>query len=178
MPASARVPRQALLAVRHRGTLSSRPLVRSARVPACARLADKFSLHVQLLYAYMWLLVVEATVERSARVPPRVLCQRLGLRTITSGAPYACGCAARVATRCSYVRHDGVTRCKLELPSGPADIPSRPASPLIPMAIITLVSSTFRSRPTTQQAHPQRHIERGCLAGPQWSSVSIEWRPT
>ena len=96
----------------------------SARVRRCSRLVDSFSLRVQLLYA-----------ERSGRVPPRVLCQRLGVRTITSGAPYACGCAACVATRCSYVRHDGVTRCKLELPSGPTDMPGRPASPLIPQPL-------------------------------------------
>ena len=143
-------------AVRRRGALCSRPSARSA----CGQLS------------------LEATAECSARVPPRALCQQLGVRTITSGAPYAWGCVARVATRCSYVRHDGVTRCKLELPSGPADIPGRPTSHLIPAAIITLVSSTFRSRPTTQQAHPRRHIERGCLAALQWSSASIEWRPT
>ena len=157
MPASARVPRQALLAVRHRSTLCS-PLgtaARSARVRRRARLVGSFSLRVQLLYAYIWLLAIEATVERSTRVPPRALCQRLGLRTIMSGAPYACSCATRVATQSSYVRHDGVTRCKLELPSGRADIPGRPASPLITAAIITLVSSTFRSRPTTQQAQPR-----------------------
>ena len=131
---------------------------RSARVRRRARLVDSFSLRVQLLYAYIWLLAIEATAERSARVPPCALCRRLGLRTITSGVPYACGCTARVATRCSYVRHDGVTRCKLELPSERADILVRLASPLIPVAIITLVFSTFRSGPTTQQAHPRRHI--------------------
>ena len=99
-------------------------------------------------------LFLEATAERSTCVPPCALCQWLGVRTIMSGAPYACGCAARVATRCSYVRHDGVIRCKLELPSRCADILGRPASLLVPAAIITLVSSTFRSRPITQQAHP------------------------
>ena len=146
---------------------------RSTCVRRRARLVDSFSLRVQLLYAYIWLLALEATAERSACVPQRALCQRLGVHTITSGLPYACGCAARAATRCSYVRHDGVTRCKLELPSGPADIPGRPASPLIPAAIITLVSSTFQSCPTTQQTHPRQHIERGYLAVLQWSSVSI-----
>ena len=43
-------------------------------------------------------------------------------------------------------------RCKLELPSGPANIPGRPASPLIPAAIITLVSIApynTTSTPTT-----------------------------
>ena len=59
---------------------------RSARVRRHAQLVDSFSLRVQLLYAYIWLLAVEATAERSARVPSRELCQRLGLRTITWGA--------------------------------------------------------------------------------------------
>ena len=73
---------------------------RSARVRRRAWLMENFSLRVQLLYAYIyiWLLAVEATAERSARVPPRALCQWLGVRTITPGAPYACGCATRVAT--------------------------------------------------------------------------------
>ena len=88
MSASARIPRQALLAVRRRGALYSCPSARSARVPPCAWRVDSFSLRVQLLYAYIyiWLLAVEATAERSARVPSRALCQRLGVRTITSGA--------------------------------------------------------------------------------------------
>ena len=158
MPSSARVPRQALLVVRRRGTLCSRPsarsacgqlllarstaiciykwllaveatVERSAHVPPRAQLVDSFSLRIQLLYAYIWLLTVEATAEHSARVSPHALCQWLGLRKITSGAPYACGCATCVATRCSYVRHNGVMRCGLQLPSRPA--------------IITLVSSTF-----------------------------------
>ena len=158
MPASARVPRQALLAVRHRSVLCS-PLGATPRSVASVGALGLWTAFPCVfncyMHIYIWLLAVEATAERSARVPPRALCQRLGVRTITSGAPYACGYAVRVATRCSYVRHDGVTRCKLELPSGPADIPGRPASPLIPAAIITFVSSTFRSRPTTQQAHPR-----------------------
>ena len=116
-------------------------MARTARIHRYARLVDSFSLRVQLLY--IWLLAVEAIAERSARVPSRVLCQRLGVRMITSGAPYACGCTVCVAMRCSYVRHDGVMCCKLELPSGRVDIPGRLASPLIPAAIITLVSSTF-----------------------------------
>ena len=150
MSSSARVPQQALLAVRRHSALCS-PLGAATRSVAS----------VVMLYSRpsarsaCGQLFLEATVERSARVPPRMLCQRLGTRTIMSGAPYACGCAARVAMHCSYMWHDGVTRCKLELPSGPADIPSRSASPLIPAAIITLVSSTFRSCPTTQQAHPR-----------------------
>ena len=173
MPASAHVPRQALLAVRRHSALCS-PLGAALRSVAsvgvlCSHLSTRSACGQ---------LFLEATVELSARIPPRTPCQRLSMCMITSGAPYACGCAPCVATRCSYVRHDGVTRCKLELPSGPADIPGRPASPSIPVAIITLVSSTFRSRPTIQQAHPPRHIERGCPAALQWSSASIEWRPT
>lgn len=180
MSASTHVPRQALLAVRCRSALCSLlgAMARSTRVRRCARLVDRFSLCVQLLYAYIWLLAVEVTVERFARVRPRALCQRLGLRTITSAGPICMPCAACVTTRCSYVQHDGVTRCKLELTSERADIPGHPASPLIPAAIITLVCSTFRSPPTTQQAHPRQHIERGCLAVLQWNSASIKWRPT
>ena len=89
-----------MLVVRRRDTLCSHLLVRSTRVGRRARLVDTFSMRVQLLYAYIyiWLLAVEATAERSARVPLRTLYQRLGLRTIMLGAPYACGCAACVAT--------------------------------------------------------------------------------
>ena len=54
VPASARIPRQPLLAVRRRGALCSRPLVRSTRVRRCVGLVDTFSLRVQLLYAYIY----------------------------------------------------------------------------------------------------------------------------
>ena len=50
MPASARVPRQALFAVRRRSALCSRPLARSVRVRRRALLVDSFSLRVELLY--------------------------------------------------------------------------------------------------------------------------------
>ena len=163
MSSFARVPRPAPLAVRRHGALCR---VRWRALPAsvgvlCLRpsvhstCGQLFLVCSTTISIYIWLLAIEATAECSARVPPCALCQRLGVRTITSGVPYACGCTTRVATRCSYVRHDGVTRCKLELPSGPANIPDRPASPLFPVAIITLVSSTFRLRPTRQQAHPR-----------------------
>ena len=88
MSSSARIPRQALLAVRRRSAL--------CRIHWRALLVSVGTLGlwtafpcIQLLYAYIWLLAVEATVERYARVPPRVLCQQLGMCTITLGAPYA-----------------------------------------------------------------------------------------
>ena len=71
---------------------------RSARVRRRAQVVDSFSLRVQLLYAYIWLLAVEATVECSARVPPHVLCQRLGVRMITSG-PHMHAVAPRALPR-------------------------------------------------------------------------------
>ena len=73
---------------------------RSSRIRQRARLVESFSLRVQLLYAYIWLLAVEANVERSARVPIRALCQRLGSRTITSG-PHMHVVAPCDAVKCS-----------------------------------------------------------------------------
>ena len=82
-----------MLTVMRRGALCSRPSVRSA----CGQL---FLARSTAICIYIWLLAVEATAERSARVPPRALYQRLGVRTITSGphmhavAPHALPCDA------------------------------------------------------------------------------------
>ena len=110
VPASARIPRQALLAVRRHRALRS-PLgvaARSARVRRRARLVDSFSLRVQLLYAYIWLLAIEATTERSARIPECVLCQRLGPVHNHVGCPI-CMWLSRAR------HHDAVTCITMEL---------------------------------------------------------------
>ena len=50
------------------------------------------------MHIYIWFLAIEVIAGRSARVPQRALCQRLDVRTITSG-PHMHAVAPRALRR-------------------------------------------------------------------------------